>query len=342
MSPALPGGQQQGAAGVSQASLAAYKQRLELARQAPGQVGALGRLGAEGGFPASKSVRCLQVENQLGDVHSAHICACKCVCCPTCCPARVQVEGTISDLDQRLLRNLIAALHRREASPAAAAAAATAGGARGPSATAWGAILVFLPTYRTLELQHELLLATGAAAHCACESVQHVHVGRELGGAAAALQGELLHASSQAGSRHKSGRRCCWPIQCLCRRAFACAAGLPFAFFALHSSIDIDECVVAMQAAAPGRRKVGACGWCAINSCCKACKARRINQHCRVARHMCHCHQGCCRCDARAPPSTLHHAQVILATNIAESSVTIPGVMVVIDCCRTLEMRWER
>ncbi|PSC75348.1 zinc finger CCCH domain-containing 31 isoform A [Micractinium conductrix] len=171
VSPALPGGQQQGAAGVSQASLAAYKQRLELARQAPGQV-----------------------------------------------------EGTISDLDQRLLRNLIAALHRREASPAAAAAAATAGGARGPSATAWGAILVFLPTYRTLELQHELLLATG----------------------------------------------------------------LPFAFFALHSSIDIDECVVAMQAAAPGRRKV------------------------------------------------------ILATNIAESSVTIPGVMVVIDCCRTLEMRWER
>jgi HrpA-like RNA helicase len=34
--------------------------------------------------------------------------------------------------------------------------------------------------------------------------------------------------------------------------------------------------------------------------------------------------------------------RVILATNIAESSVTIRGVAHVIDTCRTLQLRWEK
>ena len=33
--------------------------------------------------------------------------------------------------------------------------------------------------------------------------------------------------------------------------------------------------------------------------------------------------------------------QVILATNIAESSVTIPGVAYVIDSCRSLQVYWD-
>lgn len=33
--------------------------------------------------------------------------------------------------------------------------------------------------------------------------------------------------------------------------------------------------------------------------------------------------------------------QVILATNIAESSVTIPGVAFVIDSCRSLQVVWD-
>lgn len=33
--------------------------------------------------------------------------------------------------------------------------------------------------------------------------------------------------------------------------------------------------------------------------------------------------------------------QVILATNIAESSVTIPGVAYVIDSCRSLQIFWD-
>jgi len=34
--------------------------------------------------------------------------------------------------------------------------------------------------------------------------------------------------------------------------------------------------------------------------------------------------------------------QVILATNVAESSVTIPGVSYVVDSCRSLEIFWDR
>lgn len=34
-------------------------------------------------------------------------------------------------------------------------------------------------------------------------------------------------------------------------------------------------------------------------------------------------------------------AQVILATNIAESSVTIPKVAYVIDSCRSLQVSWD-
>lgn len=34
-------------------------------------------------------------------------------------------------------------------------------------------------------------------------------------------------------------------------------------------------------------------------------------------------------------------AQVILATNIAESSVTIPKVAFVIDSCRSLQVLWD-
>lgn len=33
--------------------------------------------------------------------------------------------------------------------------------------------------------------------------------------------------------------------------------------------------------------------------------------------------------------------QVILATNIAESSVTIPGVAYIIDSCRSLQVFWD-
>jgi HrpA-like RNA helicase len=33
--------------------------------------------------------------------------------------------------------------------------------------------------------------------------------------------------------------------------------------------------------------------------------------------------------------------QVILATNVAESSVTIPGVSFVIDSCRSVEIYWD-
>ena len=33
--------------------------------------------------------------------------------------------------------------------------------------------------------------------------------------------------------------------------------------------------------------------------------------------------------------------QVILATNIAESSVNIPGVAYVIDSCRSLQVYWD-
>ncbi|KAL4443764.1 hypothetical protein ABPG75_011501 [Micractinium tetrahymenae] len=116
-----------------------------------------------------------------------------------------KVEGAISAADQRLLRDLVCALHRQDPDLG-------------------NAVMVFLPTYRTLELQHELLLATG----------------------------------------------------------------LPFAVFALHSSIALDECIAAMELAAGGRRKV------------------------------------------------------VLATNIAESSITIRGIRYVVDCCRTLQLRWDR
>ncbi|KAL4422052.1 hypothetical protein ABPG77_004868 [Micractinium sp. CCAP 211/92] len=116
-----------------------------------------------------------------------------------------KAEGAISPADQRLLRDVVCALHRQDPDLG-------------------HAIMVFLPTYRTLELQHELLLATG----------------------------------------------------------------LPFAVFALHSSIALEDCIAAMELVAGSRRKV------------------------------------------------------VLATNIAESSITIRGIRYVVDSCRTVQLRWDR
>ncbi|KAG0553883.1 hypothetical protein M758_12G048900 [Ceratodon purpureus] len=65
-------------------------------------------------------------------------------------------------------------------------------------------------------------------------------------------------------------------------------AGPAFSLFVLHSSIDIEHSVKAMEIACNKKRKV------------------------------------------------------ILATNVAESSVTIPGVSYVVDSCRSLEIYWDR
>ncbi|GAB4821707.1 hypothetical protein N2152v2_008753 [Parachlorella kessleri] len=116
-----------------------------------------------------------------------------------------QVEGRVGSAEQGLLRDLVAALHATDFDLS-------------------HAVLAFLPTYKTLETLHELLLATG----------------------------------------------------------------LPLAIYALHSSIDVDDCLASMEAAPAGQRKV------------------------------------------------------ILATNIAESSVTIPHVHYVLDACRTLQISWDR
>ena len=53
------------------------------------------------------------------------------------------------DIDQHLIRNLVASLHAQDGDTS-------------------HAILIFLPTYRTLEHQHELLLASGARAGINC------------------------------------------------------------------------------------------------------------------------------------------------------------------------------
>ncbi|OAE27235.1 hypothetical protein AXG93_473s1060 [Marchantia polymorpha subsp. ruderalis] len=66
------------------------------------------------------------------------------------------------------------------------------------------------------------------------------------------------------------------------------ASKAPFKIFVLHSSVDIEDSIRAMEVSPVNRRKV------------------------------------------------------ILATNVAESSVTIPGVSFVIDSCRSLEIFWDR
>ncbi|KAG6552670.1 hypothetical protein Mapa_005617 [Marchantia paleacea] len=66
------------------------------------------------------------------------------------------------------------------------------------------------------------------------------------------------------------------------------ATKAPFKVFVLHSSVDIEDSIRAMEVSPLNRRKV------------------------------------------------------ILATNVAESSVTIPGVSFVIDSCRSLEIFWDR
>lgn len=53
---------------------------------------------------------------------------------------------------------------------------------------------------------------------------------------------------------------------------------------------------------------------------------------------MCSCRYDCIICDLFLVNKIV---QVILATNIAESSVTIPHVGYVIDSCRSLQVFWD-
>ena len=51
--------------------------------------------------------------------------------------------------------------------------------------------------------------------------------------------------------------------------------------------------------------------------------------------------EECLRSIGRAEPGD-QRQRVILATNVAESSLTIPDVVVVVDLCRRMELRWDR
>jgi HrpA-like RNA helicase len=140
---------------------------------------------------------------------------------------------------QRLIRDLILQLHQDEPDPQAV-------------------ILVFLPTFRSLLLQHSLLQAAATAPRASSSR------SAEAGGAADAAAAAAAAAAASA------------------------AAARQLDVFALHSSVDVDEAVALIGApATPGRRRV------------------------------------------------------VLATNCAESSVTLPHVKHVIDSCTTNQLFWD-
>jgi hypothetical protein len=87
-----------------------------------------------------------------------------------------------------------------------------------------------------------------------------------------------------------------------------------FDLYILHSSLDVDQCLKAMEAeASEDARKVGG-----IRSRQRTFASSQAGSLPWVGR------------------------QVILATNIAESSVTVPNCEHVVDFCRCIEVSWSR
>ena len=89
-----------------------------------------------------------------------------------------------------------------------------------------------------------------------------------------------------------------------------------FRVSALHSSIDINECVRLMEEDTTGPRQAGGDGDGDEKEAAAA--------------------------GSSSPPPTGGVRQIVLATNIAESSITIPRCGHVVDTCLTLQVVWKR
>jgi HrpA-like RNA helicase len=157
-------------------------------------------------------------------------------------------EPTVSPMLHRLVSRLLYRVHGPGAVAAAAHSGDDAAAAAAELDSSFSTALVFLPTYRTLEEQHQLLTQLGC-----------------------------------------------------------------FRIAVLHSSVDIEESLRSIGAASEDDKDGSG--------------TVPMNEDGEVD---------------EAAAAELRKPKVILATNVAESSLTIPGVSLVIDLCRRLQVSWDR